>query len=261
MLAQREPAGRRSTPAKASVTKRPRSVTEVRAQPAGRARRMSFNDQRALEMPAGPDRGLTDGNCRAECRCGRPRPVCTRSGTVWRHDTGARRCPGRTGRSRGAVADFGNAARRNRCRAEVLIWLRGLDAALRSTCRIPSNSIRTGGRLSADRFAGGGIGLRTVGRSLGRARSSENHGPFTGDRGFESGFLQRRVLCEPLFNARQTGLDKQQAVQEKRRCWARSEHGIARPRTHALRSAEFLTYVENWPGVPRRADCWAKTGC
>ena len=50
MLAQREPAGRRSTPAKASVTKRPRSVTEVRAQSAGRARRMSFNDQRALEM-------------------------------------------------------------------------------------------------------------------------------------------------------------------------------------------------------------------
>jgi ATP-binding cassette subfamily F protein uup len=50
MLAQREPAARRSTPAKASVTKRPRSVTEVRAQPADRARRMSFNDQRALEM-------------------------------------------------------------------------------------------------------------------------------------------------------------------------------------------------------------------
>ena len=50
MLAQREPAGRRSTPAKASVTKRPRSVTGVRAQSAGRARRMSFNDQRALEM-------------------------------------------------------------------------------------------------------------------------------------------------------------------------------------------------------------------
>ena len=37
---------------------------------------------------------------------------------------------------------------------------------------------------------------------------------------FRDGFardslLQRRVLCEPLFNARQTGLDKQQAVQEK----------------------------------------------
>jgi hypothetical protein len=89
----------------------------------------------------------------------------------------------RTGRSRGAVADFGNAARRNRCRAEVLIWLRGLDAALRSTFRIPSNSIRTGGRLSADRFAGGGIGLRTVGRSRGRARSSETMVPLRGTEG------------------------------------------------------------------------------
>ena len=74
------------------------------------------------------------------------------------------------------------------------------------------------------------------------------------DPEFESALLQRRVLCQPLFNARQTGLNKQQAVQEKRRCWARSEHGIARPRTYALRSAEFLTCVENWPGVPRRAD-------
>jgi ABC transport system ATP-binding/permease protein len=50
MLAQRAPAGRGTLRAKASVTKRPRSVTEVRAQPAGRARRMSFNDRRALEM-------------------------------------------------------------------------------------------------------------------------------------------------------------------------------------------------------------------
>jgi hypothetical protein len=33
-----------------------------------------------------------------------------------------------------------------------------------------------------------------------------------GYRWFESISLQRRVLCEPLFNAPQTGLDKQQAV-------------------------------------------------
>jgi len=52
MLAQRASAGRGTPPAKASVTKRPRPVTEVRAQPAARARRMSFNDQRALEMLA-----------------------------------------------------------------------------------------------------------------------------------------------------------------------------------------------------------------
>jgi ABC transporter C-terminal domain/ABC transporter len=49
-LAQREPAGRGTPPAKPSVTKRPRPVTEVIAQPAARARRMSFNDRRALEM-------------------------------------------------------------------------------------------------------------------------------------------------------------------------------------------------------------------
>jgi hypothetical protein len=47
-----------------------------------------------------------------------------------------------------------------------------------------------------------------------------------GDRGFESRFLQRRVLCEPLFNARQTGLDKQQAVQEKLALLACYREGI-----------------------------------
>src|SRR5271166_2983648 len=48
MLAQREP-----PPPKASITKRPRPVTEVRAQPAARARRMSFNERRTLEtLPA-----------------------------------------------------------------------------------------------------------------------------------------------------------------------------------------------------------------
>ncbi len=50
MLAQRELAGRPTPPAKASVTKPPRSVTESRAQRAFRPRRMSFNDRRALEM-------------------------------------------------------------------------------------------------------------------------------------------------------------------------------------------------------------------
>jgi len=50
MLAQREAAGRRTPPAKASVTKRPRLVTEVRAQPAAPQRRLRFNDRRALEM-------------------------------------------------------------------------------------------------------------------------------------------------------------------------------------------------------------------
>src|SRR5271167_2691395 len=49
MLAQREPAGRGTPPAKAPITKRPRPVTEVRAQPAARARRMRFNERRALE--------------------------------------------------------------------------------------------------------------------------------------------------------------------------------------------------------------------
>jgi len=53
MLAQREPAGRGTPAAKASITKRPRPVTKVRAQPAARARRMSFDERRALEtLPA-----------------------------------------------------------------------------------------------------------------------------------------------------------------------------------------------------------------
>ena len=53
MLAQREPAGSGTPPAKASITKRPRPVTEVRAQPAARPHRMSFNERRALEtLPA-----------------------------------------------------------------------------------------------------------------------------------------------------------------------------------------------------------------
>ena len=53
MLAQREPAGRGTAPAKASVTKRPRPAIGGRAQPAVRPRRMSFNDRRALEtLPA-----------------------------------------------------------------------------------------------------------------------------------------------------------------------------------------------------------------
>jgi len=60
MLAQRASAGRGTPPAKASVTKRPRPVTEVRAQPAARARRMSFNDQRALEMLTARVRGIAD---------------------------------------------------------------------------------------------------------------------------------------------------------------------------------------------------------
>jgi ATP-binding cassette subfamily F protein uup len=52
MLAQRRSAGG-TQPAKASVTKPPRSVTESRAQRAARPRRMSFNERRALEaLPA-----------------------------------------------------------------------------------------------------------------------------------------------------------------------------------------------------------------
>jgi hypothetical protein len=50
--------------------------------------------------------------------------------------------------------------------------------------------------------------------------------PIPRDRWFESGSLQRRVLCEPLFNARQTGLDKQQAVQEKLALLACYREGI-----------------------------------
>ena len=50
MLAQREPAGRRTLPSRVSGAKRPGPVTEIRAQPPARPRRISFNDRRALEM-------------------------------------------------------------------------------------------------------------------------------------------------------------------------------------------------------------------
>ena len=53
MLSQREAVGRGAPLATASETKRRRPVTEARAQPAARLRRMSFNDRRALEtLPA-----------------------------------------------------------------------------------------------------------------------------------------------------------------------------------------------------------------
>jgi ABC transport system ATP-binding/permease protein len=48
MLAQRRPAGG-TQPAKASIMKRPRLLTDVRAQPVARPQRMSFNERRALE--------------------------------------------------------------------------------------------------------------------------------------------------------------------------------------------------------------------
>jgi ABC transport system ATP-binding/permease protein len=50
MLAQRELAGHRTLPSGVSRAKRPRPVTESRAQRGARPRRMSFNDRRALEM-------------------------------------------------------------------------------------------------------------------------------------------------------------------------------------------------------------------
>ena len=42
--------GRRTLPSRVSGAKRPRPVTEIRAQPPARPRRISFNDRRALEM-------------------------------------------------------------------------------------------------------------------------------------------------------------------------------------------------------------------
>jgi hypothetical protein len=45
-------------------------------------------------------------------------------------------------------------------------------------------------------------------------------------------------LCEPLFNARQTGLDKQQAVQEKLALLACYREGINAHLTAAIAMAE-----------------------
>jgi ATP-binding cassette subfamily F protein uup len=50
MLAQREPAGRRTPPPKVSGARRSRPLREIRGQPAARPRRLSFNDRRELEM-------------------------------------------------------------------------------------------------------------------------------------------------------------------------------------------------------------------
>jgi ATP-binding cassette subfamily F protein uup len=53
MLSQRKSSDSGNAPAKATVARRPRSVTEVRTQPAARPRRMRFSDQLALEtLPA-----------------------------------------------------------------------------------------------------------------------------------------------------------------------------------------------------------------
>jgi ATPase subunit of ABC transporter with duplicated ATPase domains len=92
MLAQREPAGRRTPPPKASGARQSRPVREIRGQPAARPSRLSFNDRGALEMlPARiPARiAATDADCWAECRPGRPGPVCARPGTVSYDVTGA----------------------------------------------------------------------------------------------------------------------------------------------------------------------------
>ena len=50
MLAQREPAGRRTPPPKVSGARQSRPVREIRGQPAARPSRLSFNDRGALEM-------------------------------------------------------------------------------------------------------------------------------------------------------------------------------------------------------------------
>src|SRR5207248_10709406 len=110
MLSQRKPAGRGARAATASITKRPRPVTEVRVQPAGRPRQMSFKDRRALETLPARIAALQTQVARLNAHPGRPGPVCTRSGTVWHYDTGACRSARRAGGSRGAVADVGNAA-------------------------------------------------------------------------------------------------------------------------------------------------------
>jgi ABC transport system ATP-binding/permease protein len=50
MLAQREPAGRRTPPPKVSGARQSRPVREIRGQPAARPSRLCFNDRGALEM-------------------------------------------------------------------------------------------------------------------------------------------------------------------------------------------------------------------
>ncbi len=85
MLAQRELAGRATPPAKdlrneaTAAGDREQSATSRPAAP------NEFQRSTCAGDAAGPDRGITDADCRAECRPGRPGPVCARSGTVWRY--------------------------------------------------------------------------------------------------------------------------------------------------------------------------------
>ena len=75
-----------------------------------------------------------------------------------------------------------------------------------------TDSIELVGSIVGARMAG--IGAERCAGPMWRPSERWRSGGWDGE--FESPLLQRRVLCEPLFNARQTGLDKQQAVQEAR---------------------------------------------
>jgi ATP-binding cassette subfamily F protein uup len=89
MLAQREPAGRRTPPPKASGARQSRPVREIRGQPAARPSRLSFNDRGALEMLPARIAALQKQIAGLNAGPGRPGPVCARPGTVSYDVTGA----------------------------------------------------------------------------------------------------------------------------------------------------------------------------
>jgi hypothetical protein len=80
-------------------------------------------------------------------------------------------------------------------------------------------------------------GTRTILKEP-ETRRLKNRSHLARNRKFESISLQRRVHCEPLFNARQTGLDKQQAVQEKPALLACYREGINAHLMAAIAMAE-----------------------
>jgi ATP-binding cassette subfamily F protein uup len=84
MLAQREPAGRRTPPSKVSGTRRSRPVREI-----ARPRRLSFNDRRALVMLPARIAALQTQITGLYAALADPDLYTARSGTVSRYVTGA----------------------------------------------------------------------------------------------------------------------------------------------------------------------------
>ena len=112
MLAQRAAGSRGAPPPKARNAKRSRPATQTSGLPASLPRRMNFNDRRALDLLPARIAALEAQITELNAVLADP-DLYARDPARFRDDTGARRCARRTGGSRGAMADPGDAARAN----------------------------------------------------------------------------------------------------------------------------------------------------